>query len=459
MRRIVNDILKGKDLEPNLSRYVDEMKDIYGRYAVVRLALNYYTFFQIDTDEDLKGETHKEISKNINRVIRDAVLDNKMTRDEAIAVLEEDRKKIMLEASALTYFVDAFKIYEYVLNRIEYRFKNEEIPSSYSDEEFTKMIMQYIFSDEDNVVINSKISEIVAELPVRMTKNKFYEYVTNSLSIYNGTERKSLDDFLYMIKTSSTLLKDDEYNKLFPELLEVYETLKNTDYSAIEEEEYKMLVRSIEDVSEYIEQVMNISMILMEILNDTYAIVLSGDVNTEYKYVNASKEIIASVNDYFILGSMLDEETENLFIDIEGSQEELYQKISVYNILDEISTSYANDIQSYDAKDGIGDLNKLAILLADSIFVELDVVDDNSLVDDEVLAVVGKELLEAFKTLFESNKKNVNRAVMATVMAQLPVFFNNVSELQDFVYNALTGCTDKTEKMACVEVLHQIMEE
>lgn len=48
---------------------------------------------------------------------------------------------------------------------------------------------------------------------------------------------------------------------------------------------------------------------------------------------------------------------------------------------------------------------------------------------------------------------------MSAVISQLPVFFNNLSELQDYIFQALQNCSDKAEKLACIEVLHQIMEE
>lgn len=459
MRRIVNDITNGKNIEENLKNYLSEMKALNYKYAMVRLALNYYTYYQIVLDGNLKRKSHEKMSKEIHRVIRDAVLNNTMSPCAATAELDKYRDSLMKEVSALTYYVDAFRIYEHALNRVEYRFRNDELQKDYSDEELCRSLMQYILADEDNVVVNSKISEVITELPIRMTKDKFFEYISNGLSIYKGAEKKSLEDFIYMIRTSSMLGEDESFGDIFPELEETLEAFKDVDYSNIEKNEYEFLIRSIEDVSVYIEDVMNISMILMEIMNDTYAAVLTIDDVEMSKEITVCYEIVANVNDYFILGSEVENETENMFVLLEGSQENLYSKLRLYNVLDEITSSYKAQIKELDLEAGYENLAKLEILASDSIFVELENNSDGIIVDEDILEAEKIKLIGEFKELFSKNGKNINRAVMSSVLAQLPVFFNNISELQDFIYQTLSQCKNTAEKLACIEVLHQIMED
>lgn len=51
----------------------------------------------------------------------------------------------------------------------------------------------------------------------------------------------------------------------------------------------------------------------------------------------------------------------------------------------------------------------------------------------------------------------ITRAVMAQALSELPIFFNNISELQDYIYNTLSICNDKAEKLACIEIINGIM--
>jgi len=46
-----------------------------------------------------------------------------------------------------------------------------------------------------------------------------------------------------------------------------------------------------------------------------------------------------------------------------------------------------------------------------------------------------------------------NRAVMAGVLRELPVFFNNHTEVMNYVRNSLEGCRDEKEKKISVELL------
>lgn len=459
MRRIVNDISNGRNINDNLVHYLSGMKQLNNRFALVRLALNYYTYYQIDFDEETKREGNREIAEKVHRVIRDAVLRENISTKEGMEALNQNRAVIIKEVEALTHYVDAFKIYEHALNRVEYRFRDDELPRDYSDEELCRMLMQYILSDEDSVVINSKISEVIAELPIRMTKAKFFEYVANGLSIYQGSDKSTLDDFLYMIKTSAMIPEDMEPGEIFPELEETLSAFEQTDFANIDKNEYQMLFRSVEDVSVYIEDTMNVSMMLMEVINDTYSILLTREYAQKDKVDAACREIIAAVNDYFVLGSEMDEETEDMLSLLEGSQESLYTKLNTYNILDQIRSSYGSSVRENGLEKGYADLKKLEILSSDSLFMELEEKGADIVVDDLILEKETEKLIEEFKILFSNNGKNINRAVMSSVLAGLPVFFNNISELQDFIYQTLYNCQDRAEKIACVEVLHQIMEE
>ena len=53
----------------------------------------------------------------------------------------------------------------------------------------------------------------------------------------------------------------------------------------------------------------------------------------------------------------------------------------------------------------------------------------------------------------ETGSRLRNRAVMAAVLRELPVFFNNHTEVMNYVRNALEGCRDEKEKKISVELL------
>ena len=79
--------------------------------------------------------------------------------------------------SVVVSFVDQLRIYEYVFNRVEYQFRDkEEYPfdKEYYNTYFTNDLIHYIFSEKDNVVVNSKIARIIGQLPMRLSKDRFF---------------------------------------------------------------------------------------------------------------------------------------------------------------------------------------------------------------------------------------------------------------------------------------------
>ena len=69
------------------------------------------------------------------------------------------------------------------------------------------------------------------------------------------------------------------------------------------------------------------------------------------------------------------------------------------------------------------------------------------------------QLEKQLTDLFDRSEKPVNRAVMAHILSELPVFFGNVEEIKNYVYRSLNACTDLAEKAAVVQILESMMQE
>ena len=68
-----------------------------------------------------------------------------------------------------------------------------------------------------------------------------------------------------------------------------------------------------------------------------------------------------------------------------------------------------------------------------------------------------KQVKDAFlvdvRAALENGSRLRNRAVMAAVLKELPVFFNNHTEVMNYVRNALDGCRDEKEKKISLDLL------
>lgn len=61
--------------------------------------------------------------------------------------------------------------------------------------------------------------------------------------------------------------------------------------------------------------------------------------------------------------------------------------------------------------------------------------------------------------LFAANSMTVNRAIMAKILSNIPVFFNTTDEIREYVNGSLSRCREKSELLADYIVIKQMMEE
>lgn len=457
MKNIIKDIQNGKDLNKNFLLFADNLGSLYYRFSNVCLSMNYYTFYQMRI-MNYRNPRLTRLSNDVHKVIACGILGDG-TSDDMIKIIDRVRSKIIATMKVLTSYTDIFSRYEYVLNRAEYRFSEKEIPEQYTDENFTRKLMNYITADEDPVVINSRISEVIAELPMRMTKNKFFERLNEGIDVYRDTDKKSLEDFLYMVRSGAMLELPNEKDDIFSDLKYVHNTLIDADFENITYKEYDIFDGRIKYSAVYIEEMVNLFMMLQQVTNNVYAMLLTKPYVKDFGEENTvCSSIISAINKGFKDKRILDEE---LFTGLEGKQEELYEKYMSYGyVMDNIKKDHPECLDDNRLKERYDILYKAGVLLSESLFVEFNGnTIDGTEMDREYFEQRKREFAGELDEFFKSHGRAVNRAVMSSIISSLPVFFNNLAELQDYIYNSLDSCRQKPEKLACIEILNSIIEE
>ena len=340
-----------------------------------------------------------------------------------------------------------------------------------SDEDLTREIMQYIFAEEDNASINSKISDVVAELPLRLTKSKFFQLLSDGLSVYSKTDKTTIDDFVYMLKTSA-LLDIPENLSEYEELNEIYNDIRNINYSEITREQFHGLEAKLQYAAEYIDEETNLLMILQGIINRIYVIMLAEPyADNEDKEIKACTDVIMAINDNFSDAEYisLPDDVTDMFVFLEGVPENIHEQIqNVEYVLDNIRNNHLSIVKDIMADNIYKGLFNAQNLITDSLFVDLS--DIQSIFEDsysekedfdgeKYVSVIRDELINELTDFFKNNQKPVNKSVMAVILSSLPVFFNNITEVQDYIYNSLSNCTNNAEKQAATEILKSIINE
>ena len=135
MKKIVGELLKNKHVDENLKAYCGPFMEINNKYANIRLAMNYYTYYTMTLeDESLLSTENMSGLATINLIIEELMNGESEKISENIEKLEKLRDGIIEKVQDLTCYVDKFNIYEHALNRVEYRFRDDDYPSGYSDE-------------------------------------------------------------------------------------------------------------------------------------------------------------------------------------------------------------------------------------------------------------------------------------------------------------------------------------
>jgi len=465
MKQIAKEISNNKNLDKNISKYATNLMSLYHRYSHIRLAMNYYNYYEVIADN--KGDRNsvvRDLLDKLNTVIGSVIIPRKsnLERDEAVKTIDQIRNDIIATMQILTAYTDIFNIYEYVLNRVEYRFAHVHMPEHYSDEQYCKEIMRYLLAEQDNVIINMKIAEVIRQLPFRMTKSKFFEMVFNGLTLYQGNDKSSLDDFLYMIRTTAMLDIPKNFDTSYPDLFSIYKELKNTDFSDLKSEKYTDLHNKILYASAYLQEEVDLYVMLTELINDVYITLLSlpyaiADVDE----MSICNHVITAVNQSFLEDTLdpLGDEVTDMLIKLEGRQEKVTQQYcSIEYVLDEIKEQHSDLVKKMGLEMIYHNLFCISKLSSGSLFVEINNESALSeIADGEYVDSMKQQMKNDLTKLFSENERMVNRAVMASIISDLPIFFNNINEIQDYIYQALAGCKDAAEKIACIEVIDELM--
>lgn len=459
MKDLVNNISKGKNLEINLPKFGQEMMTTFYRYGAVRLAMNHYTYSETFREQGSGDESScavhlRKLADSYMEVVNSSVVEQAagVELEEAVKSMDVIRNEIIQVMKGLTSLVDVFNIYEYVMNRVEYRFKDGSDVNVKDDDTFTGELMQYMLYGNDNMLTNIRITEAVRQLPMRMTKSRFFELLKEGLKVYKDSEKSSVDDYVYMIESSAMVYTDDYTKKISEDINSIIDEFENVDFNLIDEEKYNNLRDKLTFGIDYVQKAVDDYMLLAELVNDGYALLLSAPyADTDCEERDCLITILKNADD----GS-----AEETLVSLEGKQEKLHGSYSKYEyMIKEILDERKDMVQSLMLEALYNSLEVISTLESGSHFVEFGKEIDSTVAGEAYVMEKYESLSENLKAFFKGHNKLVNRAVMAHVLASLPVFFNNVDEIQNYVYSSISGCSDMAEKTACQEIFATMMEE
>ncbi len=475
MKSLEKDLLTGRHLETAIPEFAGRMFRNYRNYACARLSMNYFTYYEMVGEETCRDKRLSEYSDRFHNIINVLISDETSCFSDAIDQTERLRNQVIEVMNGLTAWVDIFNLYEYCLNRIEYKFEDGSEFLAHSDEELIRDLLRYLLEDKDHVVVNTKISEIVRQLPVRMTKSHFFELLKEGLSVYKDSEIRGIDDFIYRIRTTAMLEIPPVTFELSAAITEIFHEFEHADFSSLTKEDYKKLRDSLQICVEKIQTAVDRYMLLAENINDAYVLLLTSPdfYQQSYSYIakpekdpdtEAGMNLIMLENRLFS-GESYEEsypEIEDGFFYLEGKQEKYGEQIQKYGyVMEEAMKSHEELWKEKQYHLLVPYFERLEKLVSGSVFAELGQQESEAgeISTEVYLNRKWTLLTEELSSFFETHPKLMNRAVMAHVLSELPVFFHNLDELKDYISRSLSGCGNPAEKAAVVQIFTQMMNE
>ena len=463
VNKLFKDINNGVRLKENAPLLVKELGALDAKSGLINLAFSYSILYEnidgtnVDKDIDTFVDKINEIIKEVFEGTCD-----KAKQEAAISSAESLRKDIIERVDTLTAYTDVFQIYEYVLNRIKGRY--EDVDTAPDIDALVERSFGYMFSDTDNAAVNERIKDILSQLPVRMTKQKFYETVSEAMSIYKGSDMSSLNLFDYMLRTCGMIYKTNEFDGIYKELADTAAAFKETDYDTLTKDEFDARFAKLNEVGEFISDAFDRLSLIVEVLNNLliylftmqYAI---SDSETDTALASV-KETLAAFNGKYTKVSDYVEVSEGFFAKLEGFLENSRDDMAKLDASREILVNENYEVLTeLDIEEEVNDLAICALLASESRFVDYKkFFEKTGTVGEEEFKNVRDALIADYDALFTGLSKRIRRAVMAEAIKNMPVFLNSKTEIEQYIRYALESCTDKAELAGCVASIKLITE-
>ncbi len=435
-------MIKNKDEAKNRASYVKEIETLAQTLAYASAA---YEFVGLSQDEKiLENEEVVLLGKEMFSLAK-TMLDTPADAEAGLLDLRDRLKKHM---DCLMVYNDRYSIYAKVLSSMRSQFEEVETDPSFDVEEFADQVVDRLIKEKDNASLKTLMMEIISELPVRMTRIKFYEHISDGLSVYIGSDRSSLDDFLYSVRNAAGLYEPAGMQEFFPELAEYLKKFEDLDYTHISADDYATAAYTINECFSYLSMLIDLINILATITNELLVVAMTKNEDlTDSAFV--SRSILETVLERFTF----DENVEliDLLMDqlvlLEGVQEPLLEEMyeidgSIDNLLH--STNYT--VASV-KKDEILRLRNICELLSVNNYSDLSREEaEQKTCEKTDVAVEFTKLQNEMDVRLRSVEKVVARAIMSRVLGYLPSNFSNVRNLKDYIVASLSGCSDPKER-------------
>lgn len=422
-------------------------------YSLIRLAFNYFTFYDSMAET---GSFPKGFDQSFDAF--NECLKNYFAGKAILSALNLLRERIKKDAGLRMHILDYYSAYDGVLKRLMGRFKTMPEPNYY-EKELAKLALKYATKTFDGNVSSARASEIINCLPIRLTRQKLYEYLAEGLSLYVDRPLKELTSILSKMRELMIPFPNKELKKGRPDLYEELERFEHLDYGNLTPQAYESAKETLSSGKTALFDELDLICSLQEMINDLYVMVLTIDDVT----VHGGEEAYC----HTIIKTLLHDECINAkepdvllpqLMMLEGAQEAYGERF--------LQLENPPETPELRKDPDYARMQNIDLLYSGSQFVDLKGIfegtaEEASLeirkVDRQYLDKREEELFRELEERFHGASSLVVRIIMIKLLSSLPHFLSSGIKLHLFVLGTLEACDDKLEKTVCMLQLEDVI--
>ena len=458
---------KGTSIETTVTDIAAKAEEHYLSYFMNNLSFEITTFYELLAEDSHKvllddNDVMKKIIQSMTKVWSDTekwLNPSKRSITMKLSTLYKYRDTLANQVATLAAYDDKLKMYQYSLSRR----KNHEGVSLYtSDEALAGEVVNFIFEHEDSMTVNDRAKLVLGELPVRMSKIKFHEWVEIALVGMKGVSVNDLSNYTEYLKETFYPEGVAGYGLVTPKFFDALQSLEQvmTDIVATDvidemEETINNLQLMLNDsVSLYTltASVINNMIGLLSVLNETSMAECHEDAT---RFITLMNRLYKRRREEEII----DDEMMDVFNEMTLEFSEIMMHNGKYDaLIDQVKKGHVDVIISLGLEERYDRLATLYILQSSSFFAPVQVsATDLELVNEGQLILMKNELLAYLDEGAKDNTRIEKRARIANLFSVLNVIHGSAQELHTYILSALTACRDEREKQGCKRVLEEIM--
>lgn len=466
-------LVKGKGIKDMIKRTLIELAENaeshYLAYFMDNLSLEITTFYELISEDRQKAllEDNEGLRHIIEQIIhsmsdsQEWMTPSAEAVSQKISTLYAYREQLSDQVAVLAGYDDQLKMYQYILERRKDYGDNLDTSS---DENFAGELVQYIFEYEDSMTINDRVKGVYGELPVRMSKLKFHEWVEKALLGMKGVSVNDLMNYTTYLKETYYPEGIKGYGEVAPEFYKEVNSLKVLLTDIVASEVVVSMDARIIALQRTLDDAVSLYTFTASVLNNMLGILST----LNEKSLNNNKDLCDSFTDLMTelhkrrkKEIIIDQDLVEIFdtISIRFSAD-MMKNGQVDGWIEEAKQGRLDEIISEGLEERFDRLASLYILQSSSYFAPVQVsAEDITMVNEVKLIQVKKELLAYLDQASEGNSRMEKRARIANLLAVLNVVHTSAQEIHAYLMQVLTACRDEREKQGCKAILRRHMTE